>query len=125
MFVARRLPEHAHQLQRDVAIELRVIRAIHHPHGTGADHIEHDVAVDLRAARDQFRARRQLPGIGDVLVLLGRTVRERRDVERTCELRDQRTALHTAIDVILDRVRILSVEEAHELVGVRARHRAA
>ena len=46
----RVLAERAHELERDPAIELRVVGAVDHAHPAGAEAIEHDVAPDQRAA---------------------------------------------------------------------------
>jgi hypothetical protein len=40
----------AEQLDRDLAIEVRIVRGVDDAHAAGAEHVEHDEAPDLLAA---------------------------------------------------------------------------
>ena len=66
------------QLERDLAIELRIVRGIDHPHAADTELVEHDVAIDGGAALE----------LGGVLFLLlaehvAHLVDERFPVDRT------------------------------------------
>src|SRR6185503_10223196 len=44
----------AHQLDRDLAIELGIDREIHEPHAAAANRVEHDVTADRAAPLDRW-----------------------------------------------------------------------
>src|SRR5687768_12604656 len=46
-----------HELERDAAIEIRIVRAIHDAHAAFAQAIEHEVTPDARAAVHDLDAR--------------------------------------------------------------------
>ena len=48
---------HAQQLDRDLAIQLRVVRRVDLAHAAAPDHRQHDVAADARPARERGRHR--------------------------------------------------------------------
>ena len=105
----------AHQLQRDVALELGVFGAVHHAHRTLAEPPFDDVAADAVLGEDRRVHARRAVGL--------------RLAERARQFRDQSATLAALVDVELDVGALVVAEGALDVaaddVGISALHATA